>query len=181
MPSRTVFPTAAAIGFAAMLLGLVAAGCGEEAIAADQFVGTWRYDATTTSVVQRFTQDPYSQPPVPHKTFAHGTGPEIIDLSVSPLEKMRGTTCDFTFDVAGPVARARPGQVCQLNALDTLTIDTDEAGKPLWTFSLTSATTAQELVTATMHLVHPETSAGPATEETASWSLVATLTRISKD
>lgn len=177
MRSRTGFRTVATLKVAAvMLVGLV--GCGEESTAADQFVGTWRY-GDVMSTVQRFDADPQSLPVAPHKTFVHGVGAEIVDLSQSPL--MRDTLCDFVFDVAGPVAQIRPEQTCFLNSVDTLTIDLGPDGKPLWTFKLTSATTAEELATGTMHIYHPDTSQGPATEETASWSLVAHLTRISKD
>jgi hypothetical protein len=159
------------------------AGCGEGSPATDQFVGTWLYSDTTQSVVQCFDTAPLSEPPAPNKTFARGVGAsDIVDLSVSPLERPRGIICNFAFDVSGPTARARTNQTCNLNAIDVLTIDEDGDGKPLWTFSLTSATTAQELVTSTIHIFHQAENPGdPPIEETCSWSLTADLTRIAKD
>lgn len=161
----------------------LAAGCGEDASGgpADQYAGTWRYD-DAQSIVQCLNSDPLSQPPFANKTWARGIGSEIVDLSVSPLEKSRGVTCDFAFDVAGPKARIRPDQTCQLNSIDVLTIDNDVEGKPGWTFTLNAATKAEEIVSSTIHIFQPSTEPGaPPIETTCAWSMTAHLTRISKD
>jgi hypothetical protein len=180
MRTRRGLSTIAALCGAAAL----AAGCGEDSGGpADQYAGVWRYD-DAQSVVQCLDADPLSQPPLANKTWARGIGAEIVDLSVIPLEKSRGVTCDFAFDVTGPKARIRPDQTCQLNSIDVLTIDPDPAaeGKPAWTFTLNAATKAEEIVTSTIHIFQPSTTPGaPPVETTCAWSMIAHLTRISKD
>jgi hypothetical protein len=168
------------------VLGAVtlAAGCGEaDGGPADQYAGTWRYD-DAQSIVQCLNSDPLSQPPLSNKTWARGVGGGIVDLSIIPLEKSRGVTCDFAFDIAGPKARIRPDQTCQLNSIDVLTIDPDPAadGKPAWTFTLNAPTKAEEIVTSTIHIFQPSTEPGaPPVETTCAWSMVAHLTRITKE
>lgn len=177
MRTRRGFPTIAALGWVAVL----AAGCGEGSTAADQYTGTWRYD-DATSIVQCLNADPLALPPLKNKTFAPGLGAEIVDLSTSPLEKGRVVNCNFAFDVAGPVARARADQSCQLNSIDVLTIDQSADGKPAWTFTLNSPTTAEEIVASTIHIFETSTTPGaPPTETTCAWSMTAHLTRITKD
>jgi hypothetical protein len=139
---------------------------------ADDIAGTWRY-LDVSSVVQCPDSTPLSVPPDPNKVLVRGIDSALVDLSPSPL--LAGVWCDIAFDVTGPVATAQPNQVCTLTALDSFTIDQPEGGAPLWTFTLNSATTAEELVTATIHYVL----AGQPT--TCSWSLVGHLKRISKD
>lgn len=181
MRSPTGFPSLAGLGCVAALMVAGLAGCGEDTTAADQYVGTWRYD-DAQSTVQCVGTDPIAQPPAANKVFGRGLGAEIVDLTISPLERDRGVTCDFVFDVSGPVATIRAGQVCALNSIDTLTIDQDGDGKPQWTFSLTGPTKAEEIAASTIHIIQPPKTVGdPPTEELCSWSLVAHLTRISKD
>jgi hypothetical protein len=174
MRTRRGLPTIAALAWAAVL----AAGCGEAADS--QYTGTWRYD-DAQSIVQCLNADPLSLPPLKNKTFAPGLGAEIVDLSSSPLEKGRVVNCNFAFDVAGPIARAQPDQACQLNTIDVLTIDTAD-GKPAWTFTLNSATKAEEIVAATIHIFQTAPNpADPPVETTCAWSMAAHLTRITKE
>jgi hypothetical protein len=170
-------------GASALALALVlvsAAGCDDDSTGsgasaltspADDFVGTWLY-GDFQSFLQCPGAEPASQPPQPNKTFARGTTSALVDLSPSPL--LPGVFCDITFDVAGPVATAQPNQTCALTALDNLTID-QPMGTSLWTFTLNSATTAEEIVQATAHFqINGQLSS-------CSWNMAAHLTRISKD
>jgi hypothetical protein len=179
-PQRLVHRRLAGVLVVCGALALGAAGCGDsgpdapatQATPADDFVGTWRY-LDVQSVLQCAGADPTNQPPDPNKTFAHGIGAAVVDLSPSPL--LQGVFCDYGFDVSGAVATAQPGQTCALTSLDSLTIDEPQDQAPLWTFTLNSATTAEELATTTAHFFV----AGAPT--TCSWTLVGHLTRISKD
>jgi hypothetical protein len=180
MLTRRGFRTLATLGWVAVMV----AGCGEGSTLADQYTGTWSYD-DATSVVQCTGTEPLSEPPIKNKTLGQGIGAnEIVDLSISPLERLRGVTCNFVFEVVGTTARVRPDQTCQLNAIDVLTIDPDPdaGGKPKWTFTLNSPTTAEEIVLSTIHIFQPSTTPGaPPTETTCAWSMTGHLTRITKD
>jgi hypothetical protein len=150
------------------------AGCGDDPITADDYVGTWHYEEVKSSI-QCPDGDPFEQPPVANKTFARGVDASLVDLSLSALDNL--VYCNFGYDVAGPVATIKRGQTCVLTGGDTFTIDkaTDD-GPPLWTFTLNSATTAEELGSATIHMtvVTPMDTA-------CSWSFVGHLKRVSKD
>jgi hypothetical protein len=176
MMSRALPSVTGAI--ALVLLGTLAAGCGDSngttTGPADAFVGTWYY-SQVQSVLQCPGADPTNQLPEPNKTFAHGASAALVDLSPSPL--LPGVFCDFGFDVdsTGAVATARGGQTCALTSLDSLSIDKTTDGTSLWTFTLNSPTTAEEVIQATAHFQI----AGQI--ESCSWNLAAHLTRVSKD
>src|SRR5262249_27361774 len=143
---------------------------------ADAFAGTWYYDpAQVQSVLQCPNADPTNQLPEPNKTFARGVSTALVDLSQSPL--LPGVFCNFGFDIdaSGSGATAHPGQTCALTSLDNVSIDSATNGSSLWSFTLTSATTAEEIVQATAHFQI----AGQV--ESCSWNLAAHLTRVSKD
>jgi hypothetical protein len=171
------FPGALTVALSAV--AALGAGCGNDGgaattpNAADDFVGTWLYSTDTQSVLQCENGNDTNQPPQPNKTFAHGASAALVDLSESPI--LPGVFCDFAFDVSGPVATAQPNQACALTSLDNLTIDQPDGQAPSWTFSLTSATTAEEVIKATAHF---SVSGQP---NSCSWTLAAHLTRISKD
>src|SRR5450432_426139 len=161
-------------------LGASFAGCGSDTSPAEGFVGTWRYDEAQSTVT--CGQDTLPQPPAPNKTFGAGVATALVDLSPSPLDST--INCDFGFDVAGPIATVKAGQVCALTGGDTVTVDhtNDDAASPLWTFTLNSATTAEKLATATIHFKFAGATAdAPPTETTCAYSLIAHLTRLSKD
>jgi hypothetical protein len=166
----TLVPAGAGCGGGVSGSGGTGDGAGDPA----PFVGTWLY-TDVQSVLQCPNADPTNQLPEPNKTFAHGVSAALVDLSPSPL--LPGVFCDFGFDVTqGAVATAQPNQICALTSLDSLTIDQAAGnGPPLWTFTLNSATTAEEIVQATAHF---QVAGAP---ETCSWNLAAHLTRISKD
>ena len=169
----------AALAVVALTLAGLGAGCGDSnsgtADPAADFVGAWRYDQVT-SVLQCPSGVPTNEPPNPNKTFARGATTALVDLSQSPL--LEGVFCDFGFDVndAATVATAHPGQTCALTSLDNVSIDEPTAGSTtLWTFTLTSATTADEIVQATAHFQLS------GALQSCVWSLQGKLTRVSKD
>ena len=97
----------------------------------------------------------------------------LVDLSASPIDPP--TFCDTEFDVSGAVATASTNQVCTVTGGDTVTIDK-------WTFSLTSATTAEEKAAATIHITTaPVPPATMATTSTCAFSAMAVLTRVAKE
>jgi hypothetical protein len=167
------------VGALAIVLAAALAGCGSSASGtptvaspADDFVGTWLY-GDVSSLVTCPNSTPLSQLPEPNKTFAHGATADLVDLSPSPL--VQGSFCDFAFDVAGAVATARPMQTCALSPLDSLTIDQPAGMAPAWTFTLNSPTTAEELITTTVHF---SINGAPTP---CSWILQGHLTRLTKD
>jgi hypothetical protein len=184
MTSRARSPLATGpvktLGVLSKLAALVAtvatglAGCGDDPIATDDFVGTWHYEEVKSSI-QCPDGDPFDQPPLANKTFARGVDASLVDLSLSALDDL--VFCNFGYDVAGPVATIKRGQTCVLTGGDTFTIDDPTTGgPPLWTFTLNSATTAEELGSATIHL-----SVVTPLDTACSWSFVGHLKRVSKD
>jgi hypothetical protein len=171
------FPAALAVALSTV--ATLVAGCGDSGVVAaagpaDDFVGTWLYDANNVQSVQQCTGgNATNAPPGPNKRFAHGVGAALVDLSESPI--LSGVFCDFDFDVNGAVATALPNQTCSLTSLDNLTIDQPMGQAPSWTFTLNSATTAEELVNATIHFFVNGSSTS------CSWTMAAHLTRVSKD
>jgi hypothetical protein len=167
--------SAGALGAVVAALATVAAGCGDSGTSADpadDFVGTWLYNDFQSS--EQCPGNMLNTPPNPNKTFAHGVSAALVDLSESPL--LPGVFCDFTFDVNGPIATAHPGQTCALTPLDSVSIDQpDPNAPPLWTFTLNSASTASEVVQATVHFDINNALT------TCTWNMVAHLTRVSKD
>jgi hypothetical protein len=98
---------------------------------------------------------------------------QLVELTTTPVDP--GIFCNTAFDVDGPVATARTDGSCVLTGGDELTVD-------MWTFTLTSATTAEEKVAETIHIMKP--AVPPATNittTTCAFTLMAVLTRISKD
>jgi hypothetical protein len=165
MTSRATWP---------ILCVLAAAGCGDAATGspADAFVGTWRY-TDVNSVLQCEGSDPLSQPPEPNKPMGRGIDGGLVDLSASPL--LPGVFCDFLLDVAGPVATAHVGQSCALTPLDTVTLNQPQDLPPQYSFTLNSATTAEEIVDATVAF----TVSGKITS--CAWTLRGHLQRLTKD
>ncbi|HVU52840.1 MAG TPA: hypothetical protein VHL80_19295 [Polyangia bacterium] len=168
----------AAVAAVALALSALGAGCGDSnggtSDPADAFVGTWSYNEVQ-SVLQCPNAAPVNQLPDPNKTFARGVSSALVDLSQSPL--LSGVFCNFQFDIdgSGTVATARTGQTCALTSLDSVSIDDTTAGTSLWTFTLNSATTAEEIVQATAHFQIT------GTIQSCSWNLLAHLTRVSKE
>jgi hypothetical protein len=128
-------------GLGTCLLGLVlgAAGCGSDGTPAGPgaaFVGTWLYGQATGALT--CDDGVIDETPGGNKTFATGVDDgTIVDLTRSVLDS--AITCDFAFDVSGPVATARTDQTCAMTGgLDVLSFKAADA----WTFTLLSATTA---------------------------------------
>jgi hypothetical protein len=120
------------------LLGLVglagaALGCGGDGDNLAEFVGTWTYnDSNVTFVCPGGTEMPF---PLDLKAFHLGIKSDLVDLS---------SICGYRFDVKDKVASIQQGQSCAL---------LDNNGDPVtesptsWTFTLNSATTAEETLT----------------------------------
>ena len=127
------------LGFLAV--SATAAGCGGDGNDLVQFTGTWKYTEAMGTL---------TCPGSPDQTGGLGTtkvwnqGPtsDLVDMTPALFDPT--TQCFYTFDVKGKVATIHPGQTCSL---------TDGFGGPLvdeapasWTFTLTSATTADEVL-----------------------------------
>jgi hypothetical protein len=172
-------PGARALVFSglAALAGALAGCGGDAADPAADFAGTWSY-VDFSSIQSCDGHDPTNQPPQANKTFARGLDDDsIVDLSPNPL--LSNVFCNFTFGVNGPVATVRRGPPCALTSLDSLTVDAsnpDDATSPLlWSFTLNSPTTAEELVTATVHY------SIEGVNSTCRWAFTGHLQRVSKD
>src|SRR5450432_3573487 len=164
--------------FALAGLGAVLAGC-NDANPADAFAGDWRYDDVMSTVACP-NVEALSQPPAPNKTFGRGASSALVDLSPSPLGLGNGVFCDFAFDVSGPYATIQPDQTCFVDTVDTLTIDRpDMSQPPLWSFTLNSATAAEEIAKGTVHISATGSASGMA--ESCLWTLTGHLTRLTKD
>lgn len=148
-------------------------GCGGTAAdPADAFVGTWQYDQST-GAINCPNSAPIDETPIGNKTFGFGVSAPLVDLTPSPVDSM--TICNTGFDISGPVATARTDVGCTITGGDVVTIDS-------WTFSLTSATTAEEKAATTLHITMP--AVAPATTPTTStcaYTSMAVLTRVAKD
>jgi hypothetical protein len=155
------------------LLGAVAlGGCGDTTDPADQFAGTWHYDQSSGAITCPLS-DPIDEAPTGNKLFGLGVSAPLVDLSSSPVDPM--TFCNTNFDISGVVATARTDAGCTITGGDLVTVDS-------WTFSLTSATTAEEKAATTLHITTP--AVAPATTPTTStcaYKSMALLTRVAKD
>jgi hypothetical protein len=153
-------------------MAVAALGCGGSSDAAAQFTGTWHYDMATGPL--DCGGDIIPQAPLGNKTFAPGVSSALVDVSASPLDDL--VYCDFEFDVAGPIATAQPQQSCALtggNAVVTIAS---------WTFTLTSATTADEVANTNVVVAGQPTSTDPTpAPSSCTFVLMAKLTKVAKD
>jgi hypothetical protein len=176
MSTRARLAPMVALWGTAAVLGVALGGCGDSASAdpADAFVGTWQYDQSTGAITCPGS-DPIDEAPIGNKTFGLGVSAPLVDLTASPVDP--ATFCNTEFDISpsGAVATARTDASCTVTGGDTVTVDA-------WTFSLTSATTAEEKAAATIHItlsaVAPATTP---TTTTCAFTSMALLTRVAKD
>jgi hypothetical protein len=158
----------------ASALALMAAGCGDSAEdPVEAFVGTWVYTSVAVGSADCPGHSSLDETPTGNKVFARGIGHPIFDMKtvahplvdLTPLTLDRNIVCDFTFDVndAGTLATGVVGQGCALRGGDLFTLTS-------WTFSLTSATTADEIAKADI-----------ASDPNCTYSMMAQLNRVSKD
>ena len=128
------------------LVGLVAlatttAGCGDDGTNLTQFTGTWMYTASEGTLACP-GQTTLMGTLGTNKLWSEGVSSDLVDLS--PLIFDSSISCYFTFDVKDKVATIQAGQTCSFS---------DGAGGSIpdvpttWTFTLTSATTADEKLT----------------------------------
>ena len=170
MSTRARFAPLAALA----LLGVVLGGCGDTTTVdpADAFVGTWHYDQSTGAIMCPLA-DPIDEAPIGNKTFGYGVEAPLVDLTASPVDP--ATFCNTYFDISGPVATARTDASCTITGGDIVTVDS-------WTFSLTSATTAKEVVAESLHITTaPVPPATMPMTKVCAFNSMALLTRVAKD
>jgi hypothetical protein len=131
------------------LVGLVAlattsAGCGDDGSNLTQFTGTWTYTASQGTLACP-GQTALTGTLGSNKQWSEGVSSALVDLS--PLIFDSTVFCYFNFDVKDKVATIQAGQTCSFS---------DGAGgfipdvPTAWTFTLLSATAAEEMLTATV-------------------------------
>jgi hypothetical protein len=139
------------LGVASCLLAVsvTAAGCGGDGNDLAQFTGTWQY--TDSSVTfscpgQADQTGLYGA----FKIWNEGVTSDLVDMTPTFLDG--ATQCFYTFDVKGKVATIKPMQICSFLDASGQPI-VDDNGQPIvdapsaWTFTLTSATAAEEKFT----------------------------------
>jgi hypothetical protein len=143
-----------------LVLGLLAvattaASCGGDGNDLAQFTGTWQYTDSQGTLSCPGSADQMGTLGST-KLWQGGVSSDLVDMSPAVLD--RSTQCFYMFDIKDKVASVKAGQTCVI---------TDGIGDPIadetpsaWTFTLTSATTAEEVLTTS---VPPCTLTGMAT------------------
>jgi hypothetical protein len=171
------------IGIAFLGLGLVAAGCGGGSLngPTEQFAGAWRYVTGQATGSLTCGMSVIDETPQGNKILATGVDGALVDLNASPIDS--AIFCDFAFDVAGPVATAHTDQTCaQTGGQDVMSFDTTRDPPDLWTFTLNSPTTAEEVARMTVTGTQPGLNIGdPPTTFHCDYQMTAHLQRVSKD
>jgi hypothetical protein len=170
-----------------LVLALCAAGCGSGNLAGptEQFVGTWQYDGAQASGSLTCGISTIDETPRGNRVFATGVDAPLVDLTASDLDS--AINCNFRFDVAGPVATARTDQTCALTGAKNIIAFNPPDAPPkdasdAWTFTLLSATAAEENVRATLIVYQTPTQIGdPPTMAYCDYQMMARLVRVSKD
>ncbi len=134
------------LGVASCLLAVsaTAVGCGGDGNDLQQFVGTWTY--TDSQATLSCT----GNPDVPltlgsTKEWGAGVSSDLVDLSTEFFDL--GTKCLYAYDVKNKVATIQPSQTCNFSDGAGGSVEEDPSS---WTFTLTSATTADETFTTTI-------------------------------
>jgi len=135
------------LGFLAV--SATAAGCGGDGNDLAQFSGTWQYSDSSLTFSCPGQPD-QSGPYGVQKIWNEGVTSDLVDMTPSFIDGI--TQCFYPFDVKGKIATIQPMQNCPF--LDnTGQPILDNSGQPIaeapssWTFTLTSATTAEEQFT----------------------------------
>jgi hypothetical protein len=132
------------VGFVAV--AATAAGCGSDGNNLTQFTGTWTYTASQGTLAcpgQQTLQGILGTT----KEWREGLSSALVDLS--PLIFDPTISCYFAFDVKDKVATIQAGQTCGFDdgtGTGNLIPDVPVS----WTFTLLSATTAEETLTTTV-------------------------------
>ena len=115
-----------------------AAGCGGSSNDLQQFVGTWMY---TQSQGTLSCQGAADQSGMLGNSMQWGLGisSDLVDLTPHLFDST--TQCFYEFDVKNKIATIKPAQTCMINDGQGGLIEEDPSS---WTFTLTSATTADE-------------------------------------
>jgi hypothetical protein len=121
-----------------------AAGCGGSSNDLEQFVGTWMY-TQSQGVLSCQGQTDQMGMLGNSKHWGMGISHDLVDLTPSLFDA--GTQCFYQFDVKDKVATIQPAQTCNFSDGLGGLIEEDPSS---WTFTLTSATTADEMFMTTI-------------------------------
>ena len=141
------------VGFVALATN--AGGCGDDGNNLAQFTGTWSYTASMATLSCPGDTNPFQFTLGPSKQWGEGLSSALVDLSPALLDP--STSCYYGFDVKDKVLTIQAGQTCTI---------TDINGSPhpevptAWTFTLLSASTAEEQLTAAIDSVCTVTGTG---------------------
>jgi hypothetical protein len=136
------------------LIGMVTAAlgaCGDNGSTGNargpfaEFTGTWEYTASAGTLSCPGVADQQGSLGTT-KRFVEGVATDLVDLSPSILDP--ATQCFYTYDVTNKVASITPSQTCTFDD-GTGTGGTVQDAPTSWTFTLLSATTAEETLTTT--------------------------------
>ena len=146
------------LGF--LTVSATAAGCGGNGNDLQQFVGTWMYTQSQA------TLSCTGNPDVPltlgsAKEWGAGLSSDLVDLSTEFFDL--GTKCLYAFDVNSKVATIQASQTCDFSDGQGGLV---EEAPSSWTFTLTSATTAEEHFSTTI-------------ATNCTWTGMATLKKVS--
>ncbi len=129
------------LGF--LTVSATAAGCGGDGSDLAQFTGTWQY---TQSMGTLSCPGAADQTGIlgTTKLWDSGVTSDLVDMSPSVLDPT--TQCFYTFDVKNKVATLQANQTtCAIT--DGVGDHVADETPTSWTFTLTSATTADEVLT----------------------------------
>jgi len=115
-----------------------AAGCGGSGNDLEQFVGTWMYTQSQGTLSCTGQAD---QMGMLGNSMQWGLGISSDLVNLTPHLFDSSTQCFYEFDVKSKVATIKPTQKCSLNDGVGGLIEEDPSS---WTFTLTSASTADE-------------------------------------
>jgi len=129
-------------GFVLCLLAVTvtAAGCGGSGSDLQQFVGTWMYTQSQGTLACQGS-DPLTGTLGSSTKWGLGLSSDLVDLDPELFDTR--TQCFYQFDVKDKVATIQPTQKCSFDD-GSGTGSQVEEDPSSWTFTLTSATTADE-------------------------------------
>jgi hypothetical protein len=131
------------LGF--LTVSATAAGCGGSGNNdLDQFVGTWTYTQSQGTLSCQGSTD-QSGTLGGSKRWGLGLSNDLVDLTPELFDT--GTQCFYTFDAKDKVATIVPAQTCNFSDGAGGLVEEDPSS---WTFTLTSATTAEEMFMTTI-------------------------------
>jgi hypothetical protein len=118
-----------------------AAGCGGSSNDLTQFTGTWQYTQSMGTLSCTGSPDSTGLLGIT-KQWDTGVTSDLVDMTPALFDPT--TQCFYAFDVKDKVATIQPGQTCGLT--DGLGTQVGTETPTTWTFTLTSSTTADEVL-----------------------------------